>query len=128
MARRLDESTEGAGDERGGVPEPFSGRLRRLRLRARLTQEELSERSGKFSQRVLATHAHVEGATITHHVDQLERLGLVRRQMDPTDRRRYPRLPIEVTGANTLILLASAVTIRLGLRAIQRGEPARLMR
>jgi len=39
-----------------------------------------------------------------------------------------PRLPIEVTGANTLILLASAVTIRLGLRAIQRGELARLMR
>ena len=42
---------------------------------------------GIVSQRVLATHAHVEGATITHHVDQLERLGLVRRQMDPADRR-----------------------------------------
>ena len=28
-----------------------------------------------------------------------------------------PRLPIEVTGINTLILLASAVTMRLGLKA-----------
>ena len=39
-----------------------------------------------------------------------------------------PRLPIEVTGVNTLILLASAITIRLGLRAIQRGDSARLIR
>jgi MarR family transcriptional regulator, transcriptional regulator for hemolysin len=46
----------------------------------------LSEQ-GIVSQTVLAGHAHVEGATITHHVDQLERLGLVRRHVDPADRR-----------------------------------------
>lgn len=39
-----------------------------------------------------------------------------------------PRLPVEVTGINTLILLVSAVTMRLGLRAIERGDRARLMR
>jgi cytochrome c oxidase subunit 3 len=39
-----------------------------------------------------------------------------------------PRLPAEITGINTLILLASAVTIRLGLRANQRGDRARLVR
>ncbi len=39
-----------------------------------------------------------------------------------------PRLPVEITGINTLILLASAVTIRLGLKANQRGDGARLAR
>ena len=39
-----------------------------------------------------------------------------------------PRLPIEVTGVNTAILLASAFTIRLGLKAIQRGDRSRLVR
>jgi cytochrome c oxidase subunit III len=39
-----------------------------------------------------------------------------------------PRLPAEITGINTLILLASAVTIRLGLKANQRGDRARLVR
>ena len=42
---------------------------------------------GSVSQRLLASHAHVEGATITHHVDRLEALGLVRRVVDPDDRR-----------------------------------------
>jgi MarR family transcriptional regulator, transcriptional regulator for hemolysin len=42
---------------------------------------------GLISQTALAGHMHVEGATITHHVDRLERLGLVRRQADPADRR-----------------------------------------
>ena len=39
-----------------------------------------------------------------------------------------PRLPSEVTGINTLILLASAVAMRLGLKAIQRGDRSRLVR
>ena len=42
---------------------------------------------GIMSQTDLAGHVHVEGATITHHIDRLERLGLVRRQADPADRR-----------------------------------------
>jgi cytochrome c oxidase subunit 3 len=39
-----------------------------------------------------------------------------------------PRLPTGITGINTLILLASAVTFRLGLRANQHGDRARLVR
>ena len=34
-----------------------------------------------------------------------------------------PRLPLAVTGVNTIILLASAVTIRRSLKAIHRGNP-----
>ena len=39
-----------------------------------------------------------------------------------------PRLPSAVTGVNTLILLASAVTMKLGLRANRSGDAARLVR
>src|SRR4029077_19046587 len=39
-----------------------------------------------MTQAALATHAHLEGATITHHVDRLEKAGLVRRVLDPEDR------------------------------------------
>jgi MarR family transcriptional regulator, transcriptional regulator for hemolysin len=42
---------------------------------------------GVVNQSVLASHAHVEGATMTHHIDHLEKLGLVRRVADPADRR-----------------------------------------
>jgi MarR family transcriptional regulator for hemolysin len=42
---------------------------------------------GIISQSALGSHVHLEGATITHHVDHLEQLGLVRRQADPKDRR-----------------------------------------
>jgi MarR family transcriptional regulator, transcriptional regulator for hemolysin len=42
---------------------------------------------GIVSQSALATQAHLEGATMTHHVDRLEKLGLVRRVSDPADRR-----------------------------------------
>jgi heme/copper-type cytochrome/quinol oxidase subunit 3 len=38
-----------------------------------------------------------------------------------------PRLPTAITALNTLILIASAVTMRLGLRANQRGQSARLI-
>jgi MarR family transcriptional regulator, transcriptional regulator for hemolysin len=42
---------------------------------------------GFLSHRMLASRAHVDGATITHHVDRAEKLGLVRREVDPDDRR-----------------------------------------
>jgi MarR family transcriptional regulator for hemolysin len=42
---------------------------------------------GIVSQTMLASRMHVEGATITHHVDRLEKIGLVRREIDPNDRR-----------------------------------------
>ncbi|MGH7797602.1 MAG: cytochrome c oxidase subunit 3 [Candidatus Binatia bacterium] len=39
-----------------------------------------------------------------------------------------PRLPTGITGINTLILLASAVTMRLALQAGRRGDRVRLVR
>jgi|SRR5579862_264863 len=42
---------------------------------------------GIVSQAVLASHVHLEGATITHHIDRLESAGLVQRRLDPDDRR-----------------------------------------
>jgi MarR family transcriptional regulator for hemolysin len=53
---------------------------------------------GIVSQTVLASHVHVEGATITHHVDRLEQLGLVRRIADPADR-RVRRVELTPAGA-----------------------------
>ena len=42
---------------------------------------------GAHSQSMLASRMQVEGATITHHIDRLEKLGLVRREIDAKDRR-----------------------------------------
>lgn len=39
-----------------------------------------------------------------------------------------PRLPVGVTGVNTMFLLASAVTMRLSLKAARREETAALIR
>ncbi len=39
-----------------------------------------------------------------------------------------PRLPIGVTGVNTVILVISAVTMRLGLRAVAAGNRSQLIR
>jgi DNA-binding MarR family transcriptional regulator len=52
---------------------------------------------GFISHRILATRAHVEGATITHHVDRAEKLGLVVREVDPDDR-RVKRLTLTPAG------------------------------
>lgn len=42
---------------------------------------------GFLSQKALASRARVDGATISHHVDRAEGRGLVRRVVDPLDRR-----------------------------------------
>ena len=47
----------------------------------------ISSEVGFINQSVLASRVRLEGATITHHVDRLEELGLVRRVADPNDRR-----------------------------------------
>jgi DNA-binding MarR family transcriptional regulator len=53
---------------------------------------------GFVSHRILATRAHVDGATITHHVDRAEKLGLVVREVDADDR-RVKRLQLTPEGA-----------------------------
>jgi MarR family transcriptional regulator for hemolysin len=67
---------------------------------------------GCMSQTALASHVHLEGATITHHIDQLEAAGLVRWQLDPGDR-RVRRL--ELTDADTKLhrrLLAAVIELQ----------------
>jgi cytochrome c oxidase subunit 3 len=39
-----------------------------------------------------------------------------------------PRLPVEVTGINTLVLLASSLTLTRALRALSRGDQSGLIR
>jgi MarR family transcriptional regulator for hemolysin len=70
---------------------------------------------GVVSQTVLASRMQVEGATITHHVDRLEKLGLVRREIDATDRRVRK---IELTPDGVRLhktLLAAAKEFEAGL-------------
>jgi MarR family transcriptional regulator, transcriptional regulator for hemolysin len=48
----------------------------------------LSLKSGKpGTQRELAAAVGIQGATMTHHLDALERAGLVSRERDPSNRR-----------------------------------------
>ena len=63
---------------------------------------------GCMSQAALASHVHLEGATITHHIDRLEAAGLVRRQLDPNDR-RVRRLELTHAGAELHTQLLAAV-------------------
>jgi MarR family transcriptional regulator for hemolysin len=67
----------------------------------------LSE-AGSMSQAALATYVHLEGATITHHVDRLETAGLVRRDLDPGDR-RVRRLALTEAGTELHARLLEAV-------------------
>ena len=52
---------------------------------------------GFVSHSILASRAHVDGATITYHVDRAERLGLVQREVDAADR-RVKRLRLTPAG------------------------------
>jgi MarR family transcriptional regulator, transcriptional regulator for hemolysin len=63
---------------------------------------------GVVSQAALASHVHLEGATITHHVDRLEALGLVTRVADPDDR-RVRRVTITPEGERLHARLLAAV-------------------
>lgn len=82
---------------------------------------------GCMSQTSLASHVHLEGATITHHIDRLETAGLVLRQLDPDDR-RVRRL--ELTDAGTELhgrLLAAVIELqRHVLAGLGRPERAAL--
>jgi MarR family transcriptional regulator, transcriptional regulator for hemolysin len=86
---------------------------------------------GCLSQAALASHVHLEGATITHHIDKLEAAGLVRRVADPSDR-RVRRL--ELTEAGTELharMLAEVIRLQsvvmAGLTAEDRVALARCL-
>jgi MarR family transcriptional regulator for hemolysin len=82
---------------------------------------------GCVSQAALATHVRLEGATITHHIDRLESLGLVRRIADPGDR-RVRRL--ELTDAGVELhkrLLAAAMDFERSVLAGVGAEDRALL-
>jgi DNA-binding MarR family transcriptional regulator len=84
---------------------------------------------GVVSHRILASHAHVDGATITYHVDRAEKLGLVRREVDPDDR-RVKRLRLTPKGERLYEKLwesARAFEAQV-LSGITDAEQARLRR
>jgi MarR family transcriptional regulator for hemolysin len=84
---------------------------------------------GCVTQAALASHVHLEGATITHHVDRLEAAGLVTRRLDPADR-RVRMLELTEAGAELHARLLSAVvelqrTVMAGLDPADRAAIAR---
>jgi MarR family transcriptional regulator, transcriptional regulator for hemolysin len=86
---------------------------------------------GIVSQAALASHVHLEGATITHHIDRLEAQGLVRRQSDPDDR-RVRRLELTASGAELHNRLFAAVkelerTMTGGVEAEERRAFQRVL-
>jgi MarR family transcriptional regulator for hemolysin len=86
---------------------------------------------GCMSQAALASHVHLEGATITHHVDRLEAAGLVRRTLDPGDR-RVRRLELTDAGAELHARLLAAVIdlqqrVLAGLSAQERAAIRRAL-
>jgi MarR family transcriptional regulator for hemolysin len=58
------------------------------------------ERGRWASQSGLAKKLRIEGATVTRHLDRLERQGLVRRSRDPEDRRQ---ISVRLTPAGKLL-------------------------
>jgi MarR family transcriptional regulator for hemolysin len=86
---------------------------------------------GCVSQAALASHVHLEGATITHHVDRLEAAGLVRRTLDPNDR-RVRKLELTDSGRELHGRLLTAVielqlVVMAGLPAEDRAALARCL-
>jgi MarR family transcriptional regulator for hemolysin len=84
---------------------------------------------GIVSHSILASHAHVDGATITYHVDRAEKLGLVTREVDPEDR-RVKRLSLTPEGERVYKELweaARAFEAQV-MTGITEAEQARLRR
>src|ERR1700692_3792463 len=82
---------------------------------------------GGRHQSLLASREHVDGATITYHVDRAEKLGLVRREVDRDDR-RVKGLRLTPKGSRLHgRLLAAAVAFDAEMCAgISHAEQARL--
>jgi MarR family transcriptional regulator for hemolysin len=59
------------------------------------------------NQRALAEAVGIQGATLTHHLDNLESQGLVRRVRDP-DNRRIQRVELTATGDRMFLKLRDA--------------------
>ena len=84
-----------------------------------------------MSQAALASHAHLEGATITHHVDRLEKAGLVRRVLDPADRRvrRLELTPavVELHAHMMTAVIQLQTAVMAGLRQDEKDVMSRCL-
>jgi MarR family transcriptional regulator, transcriptional regulator for hemolysin len=74
------------------------------------------ERGGWDNQRDLAKDLRIEGATLTRHLDRMERDGLIVRTRDPDDRRQM-RVDLTPEGREVFRRLKS-VAQRTGRRAM----------
>jgi MarR family transcriptional regulator for hemolysin len=84
---------------------------------------------GFVSHSILATRAHVDGATITYHVDRAEKLGLVQREVDPEDRRvKLLRLTPEGERVHKELWSAARAFEAQVMTGITDAEQARLRR
>ena len=82
---------------------------------------------GVASQSLLASREHVDGATITYHVDRAEKLGLVRREVDRDDRRvKGLRLTPKGSRLHERLLAAAAAFDAEMCAGISHAEQARL--
>jgi MarR family transcriptional regulator, transcriptional regulator for hemolysin len=87
------------------------------------------ERGGWDNQRNLAKDLRIEGATLTRHLDRMEREGLILRTRDPDDRRQM-RVDLTPEGQEMFRRLRS-VARRTGERAmtgVSVGDQAHLRR
>jgi MarR family transcriptional regulator for hemolysin len=84
---------------------------------------------GLVSHSILASRAHVDGATITYHVDRAEKLGLVQREVDTADR-RVKKLSLTPEGERLYKTLWSAARSfeRQVMAGITDADQARLRR
>jgi MarR family transcriptional regulator for hemolysin len=59
------------------------------------------------TQQEIAASVGIEGATLTHHLDRLEKSGLISRSRDPEDRRAV-RVELTAAGDELFLRLAKA--------------------
>jgi MarR family transcriptional regulator for hemolysin len=84
------------------------------------------KQSSHSSQRYIADAIGLEGATLTHHLNRMERDGLVVRHRDPDNRRN--QIVVLTAAGETLFkrMLATVVDfdtrVRRGLRAAEVGQ------
>ncbi|MEZ5184427.1 MAG: MarR family transcriptional regulator [Candidatus Nanopelagicales bacterium] len=77
-----------------------------------------------LSQRALAQATRVEEQTVSQTVDRLERMGLVTREKDPADRRRF-MITVSAAGAAVLRRAAGKDHAEQALRDLPEAEHLR---
>ena len=69
-------------------------------------------------QRDIADELGIEGATLTHHLNRMERAGLVTRERDPRNRRAHR---VELTGEGEAMFFGLLETVTAFDQALRAG-------